>query len=59
MLSLTILIMAPFGCSVGQQRQPSWIHGHTPQYSLEQYLGGVRQGESQSVAEEWAYAAIA
>ncbi len=58
-LSLTIPTMAPFGCSLGQHGQPSWIHGHTPQYSLEQYLLGVRQGESQAVAEERAYAAIA
>ena len=50
-LSLTIVTMAPFGCSLGQHRQPSWIHGHTPQYSLDQYLLGVGQGESQAVAE--------
>ncbi|WP_455379001.1 LPP20 family lipoprotein, partial [Petrachloros mirabilis] len=49
-----------FGCSlIGGKTRPSWTDGVSSNYPAEQYLTGVGQGESRTVAEDNAYAALA
>lgn len=55
---LTVSLLT--GCaSLGRGVEPAWIQGKSREYPPEQYLLGVGQAESKTVAVERAYAAVA
>ncbi|MGH7184052.1 MAG: LPP20 family lipoprotein [Nitrospiraceae bacterium] len=55
-----IALVALSGCAwVGGQSKPDWIDGSSAAYPSGQYLVGLGQAESRTVAEDRAYAAVA
>ena len=54
------LYLGMSGCAIfSSVDRPSWVMGSNEQYPSTRYLVGVGHGESRSVAEERAYAAVA
>ena len=46
-------------CSMGGQAQPAWVQGASSEYPSAQFLTGLGQGYTRSVADDQAYAAVA
>ncbi|HJU04242.1 MAG TPA: LPP20 family lipoprotein, partial [Nitrospiraceae bacterium] len=58
--ALCLLMAGIEGCGwIGSHAGPPWINGTSRDYLSDQYLLGVGQGESQAVAAERAYEAVA
>lgn len=54
-----LLMTVSYGCGWSRSKPPSWIQSTSPDYPAERYLTGVGQAESNAVAAERAYGAVA
>ena len=54
-----LVVTAAQRCGWSRSTAPSWVQGASSQYPPERYLTGVGQAESQAVAGERAYGAVA
>ncbi|MBI4400395.1 MAG: LPP20 family lipoprotein, partial [Nitrospirae bacterium] len=61
LIALTVVLAGSLvGCArTGHGPVPSWIEGASREYPSDQYLIGVGQADTQAVAAERAYAAVA